>query len=193
MTFNADSDAGAQPPGQTLPLGFASSSELEKAGIRVTRAEFSRIMGCSKQAVTDWVKSGRIIVGCDGRFDPRAAVSQLLRTGEPARLRLRVLAPLAKEIAAKDRLIASLQSELAEAKEEVDFHRTSATQLLRGQNALLARLAFEWDELKSREGVTAAALLTAWLDAAAQSGDDPGMAVCDALSNRTETVSLDNA
>ena len=189
MTLTADSDSSTKTLVETLPLAFASSSEMEMAGIRVTRAEFSRMMGCSKQAVTDWVKSGRITVGCDGRFDPREAISQLLRTGDPARLRFRVLAPLAKEIAAKDRLISALQSELAEAREEADFERAAATQLLRGQNALLARLAFEWDELKSREGVTAAALLTAWLDAAAQVGDDPGFAVCDALADCTDVQS----
>lgn len=75
-------------------------------------------------------------------------MSQLLRTGDPARLRLRVR-ELAKDLAAKERLIADLRRELAEAREEADFYRVSAAQLLRGQDALLTRLVAEWDALKS--------------------------------------------
>ena len=186
MTLGADSDSSTKTLVETLPLAFASSSELEKAGIRVTRAEFSRIMGCSKQAVTDWVKSGRITVGCDGRFDPRAAVSQLLRTGDPARLRLRVLEPLAKELATKECLIADLRRDLAEAREEAGFERAAAAGLLCGQEALLVRLADEWESLKADDGRTAVDLIAAWLDAAAQAGGDPGLCINTENAAQTE-------
>ena len=177
MTLAVDSDSSTKTLVKTLPLDFASSSDLEKAGIRVTRAKFSRIMGCSKQAFTDWVKSGRITVGGDGRFDPRAAVSQLLRTGDPARLRLRVLEPLAKELAAKERLVADLRRELADAREEGEFERTASFGLLLGQDALLVRLAEEWDSLKACDGRTAAGLIAVWLDAAAMAGGDAGLCI----------------
>ena len=186
MTLAVDSDSNTKTLAETLPLDFASSSDLEKAGIRVTRAEFSRIMGCSKQAVTDWVRSGRITVGGDGRFDPRAAVSQLLRTGDPARLRLRILEPLAKELAAKERLIADLRRELAESREEADFERSAAVGLLRGQDALLERLADEWESLKLCDGRAAVGLIAAWLDAAAMAGGDPGLCINTENAAQTE-------
>ena len=91
-----------------------SSDDQLLAGIRVTRAQFAKMMGCSRQAVTDWVQSGRVVVGPDGRFDPRKAVADLLRTGDPARLRARVLQPLAEEISAYRARIVALEAALGE-------------------------------------------------------------------------------
>ncbi|MBK7416263.1 MAG: hypothetical protein IPJ38_15350 [Dechloromonas sp.] len=129
MTNRVDLNRCGDSPGKSFVLPFPSS-DAEMQGIRVTRAEFSRMMGCSKQAVTDWVKSGRIVVGADGRFDPRQAVASLMRTGDLARIRAKVLEPLVRDITGRDREIARLRTELAAAKEEAEFHEASASEFV---------------------------------------------------------------
>ena len=63
MTNRPEIDQAPILAGKTLPLSLLSSDDEQRAGIRVTRAEFAKMMECSRQAVTDWVQSGRIAVG----------------------------------------------------------------------------------------------------------------------------------
>ena len=169
MTFNVDSDHKAQTEAQSGRLPF-SSSDAELAGIRVTRAQFARLMGVSKQAVTDWVKSGRIVLGADERFDPRQAVARLLATGDPARLRAKVLAPLTRDIAARDAQIADLEAKLASAYDDVEFHEASAAGYLEVFEALVEHLAKAWDELRTAPAADGLAAVLAWLEQAQQFG-----------------------
>lgn len=169
MTNPLDSDCKADFQGQNGVLPFASS-QADLAGIRVTRAQFSRMMGVSKQAVTDWVKSGRIIVGADGRFDPRQAVARLLATGDPARLRAKVLAPLVADIAGRDRRIAELETQLAAATEDADFEAKSAAGFAALFDRLQESLPDAWPALRGAPAPAALAALTAWLDEALSHG-----------------------
>jgi DNA-binding transcriptional regulator YiaG len=169
MTFNVDSDYKAQTEAQTGRLPF-SSSDAELAGIRVTRAQFARLMGVSKQAVTDWVKSGRIVLGADERFDPRQAVARLLATGDPARLRAKVLAPLTRDIAARDARIAVLEAELATIRDDAEFHEASAAEYLDVFEALVEHLAEAWDELRAAPAADGLAAVLAWLEHAQKFG-----------------------
>jgi hypothetical protein len=93
-----------------LPLGH-DHAEL-RSGLRVTRAQFARMMGTSRQAVTTWVKSGKITIGADGGLDPRVAIAQLLRHSAPARVRAKVLAPLIGELSALHHRVAELEAKL---------------------------------------------------------------------------------
>jgi hypothetical protein len=192
MTNKPYSDSARQDAGKTPLLPFASS-EIELAGLRVTRAQFSRLMSCSKQAVTDWVKSGRIILGADSRFDPTAAVDQLLRTGDPARLRAKILAPLVRDIAGRDRRIAELEAALVrdiagrdrriaeleaalgELKEDAEFEKSAAHALLNLFDALERTLELQWTKLINMEPTEKGrAVLMACLDEALGQGVDPG-------------------
>ncbi len=183
MTNALDSYAPPQTAGKTLALPFESSS-AEMAGIRVTRAEFSRMMGCSKQAVTDWVKSGRIVVGADGRFDPCKAVAGLLRTGDPARLRAKVLQPLAEELAGYrvrithleaalgESMLATqaLRAQLAEEEENASFHEDSADEFLEIFRAMTEQLPATWHALSSMPANAGVDVVIGWLHRALEVG-----------------------
>lgn len=162
MTEIVDPDAIRQNQGNQPMLPFAGG-DLDRSGIRLTRAEFSRFLGVSKQAVTDWVKSGKVVLGADGRLDPRQAVSQLLRSGDPARLRSKVLAPLLKDVGALQRRIADLERDLARALEDAEFNQGSSSELIHILQAFEKCLLLEWEALRALDTDTALAAITAWL------------------------------
>lgn len=169
MTIDIDSDNTTKSTGKNFILPFASS-ELETAGLRVTRAEFSRIMECSRQAVTDWVKSGRIVVGADGRFDPRQAVRSLLATGDPAKIRARVLVPMVSEIDKLRGRVMKLERDLADACEDSKFHEGASLELLAIINLLSCNLETGWEYVRAMPSERGLAVLKEWIKGAVDRG-----------------------
>lgn len=143
-------------------LPFASS-EVEKLGVRVTRAEFSRLMGCSRQAVSDWVRAGRIVVGADGRFDPRQAVRSLLATGDPAKIRARVLQPLYDEMTVLRTDLARAESQLKTMQEDCEFQAGAAAELLELFDRLRLELVRHWPSLAEAQDPPGHRIITDWL------------------------------
>lgn len=162
MTNILDHDAAHQKQ-ESQPLLPFAGGDLDRSGIRLTRAEFSRFLGVSKTAITDWVKSGKVVLGADGRLDPRQAVSQLLRSTDPARLRSKVLAPLVKDVGVMQQRVANLERDLARALEDVEFYRASSLELLDMAEAFETRLNMEWPVLREIDADTALAAIAAWL------------------------------
>lgn len=80
--------------------------------MRVTRAEFARICGVSKQSVSVWVRKGWVSVGPDGRFDPLTAQRQLMSKADPARLKARVFREAMAPLGALHARIQSLETEV---------------------------------------------------------------------------------
>lgn len=184
MTNQPDIDSLPILAGKTLPLSLLSSDDEQRAGIRVTRAEFAKMMGCSRQAVTDWVQAGRIAVGADGRFDPRQAVSSLLRTGNPSRIRAKVLEPLTSELGAmthrigelEEQLqvanarITELESDLVDAIDNANFNEESAHEFCDLFNALEYRITNEWGALHALPQEEGKAAILQWLSLALHLG-----------------------
>ena len=155
MANDLDFDLTKDLAGIPSTASLLSSNEQMLAGIRVTRAQFARMMGCSRQAVTEWVNAGRLTVGADGRFDPCKAVADLLRTGDPARLRAKVLQPLVAELAGYRARITdieaalgksmmesqALRADLANAKENAEFEAGAASEFLELFDALIDQTA----------------------------------------------------
>jgi len=173
-------------PGIPAPASLLSNSDELVAGIRVTRAQFAKMMGCSRQAVTEWVRAGRLTVGPDGRFDPRTAVASLLRTGDPARLRAKVLQPLAAELqtlrgrivdleAALGQALRTIETERNERKriidEAIEFHEGAAAELLDIFEALREQIATAWPVLAELPANRGAEVIVEWLDSAMQFGN----------------------
>ncbi len=150
MTEPIDNDFSGQKR-QTQPTLPFDPAQVDRCGIRLTRAEFARFLGVSKQAVGEWVAAGKIVLGADGRLDPRQAVGQLLRNSDPAKLRARVLAPLMRDVGALRRRIAELEAELARVKEDRDFEARVAAELGKTPDAMLALIAEEWPTLRTVE------------------------------------------
>ena len=170
MTNQPDADTNQLFSAKNLSLDLLSSDEAERAGIRVTRAEFSRMMECSRQCVTDWVQAGRIVVGADGRFDPRQAVASLLRTGDPARIRAKVLEPLVRDIGQRDRRIAELEAKLADALEDAAYHEENVIEVLGKLEAFQKVLATDWEFLHTAPPDDGLASVLSWLEVAMKNG-----------------------
>lgn len=179
MTPALDTDRELIPKGKSALLPF-SEDEVMQNGLRVTRAEFSRLMGVSKQAVTEWVRSGKILLGVDGRLDPRQAFAQLLKNGDASRMRAKIIAPLVQEVARTQQKIAPLQAALAKAREDADFYGTCVDEFLDIQKAFLARLRASWRDLHTMDESEVWHRLNEWLEMAAQVGKDPGLSLTDA-------------
>lgn len=171
---------------QEAPSDLFASSDLDRLGLRVTRAEFAKLMGTSRQAVTLWTQQGRITVGTDGRFDPRQAVAQLLRTGDPARIRSRVLAPIVNELSQQRDRLAQLERELAEAKENAEFYEMACNEWDSLVEAIRFHLEVSWRELRAADECAALAAINAWITKANEVGVDLGLTISDYLPRAAE-------
>lgn len=160
MTIPLDADCGPQ---KTLFLPF-DPAEMRPSGLRLTRAEFARFLGVSKQAVGEWVTAGKIQLGADNRVDPRQAVSQLLRNSDPARLRVKVLAPLVRDLARFHIHIAKLEDALAEQREEAEFHEGAGKELVEQWSCLRRHLQEERAALAPLPAGQLLDAIIAWLD-----------------------------
>lgn len=69
----------------TLPFDPA-----DMVAMRVKPAQFARMSGVSKQAVSMWIKEGKVTLGPDGLLDPVVASRQVFERTDPARLRARI-------------------------------------------------------------------------------------------------------
>lgn len=101
--------------------------------VRVLPAEFARVLGVSKQAVSRWIAAGKVSINpVDGRLDVQTAVQQVLRNTDPGRMRARVLRAAIADVqelraaaALADERVAAIQTEmgaqLAEAQRRVKY------------------------------------------------------------------------
>lgn len=166
MTIQLNPDCATQKTG-VLPF---APGDLDRSGLRLTRAEFARFLDVSKQAVGEWVTSGKITLGADGRLDPRQAVSQLLRNADPARLRAKVLAPLVRDIGKLHLRIAELEKTLAQSDENATFHEECSDELAAQLNAIDRHLLDERDALALLPADKVIDGLIAWLKRVSEEG-----------------------
>jgi hypothetical protein len=167
MTNQLTTDKRAQ---ETKFLPFAPG-DLDRSGLRLTRAEFARFLDVSRQAVGEWVAAGKITLGTDGRLDPRQAVSQLMRNTDPARLRSKVLLPLTKQLSALAKRVSELETALSAANEDVEFHEGAAQDFSAQQDALSNCLQLERGELEKCSSAEVIAGLFEWIASVWYPGD----------------------
>ena len=106
----------AERPQSILPFDIESLTQ----GIRIRPADFARICGVSKQAVSNWIKIGKITLFPDGTLDPRKAAQQVINNTAPGRLRARIFKLSFDEAAQNRAKIKSLQGLLAAQQEWID-------------------------------------------------------------------------
>lgn len=177
MTIPLDPDRHKQKS----PLLPFDPADLDRCGIRMSRAEFSRFLGVSKQAVSDWVRTGKLLLGADRLLDPRQGVAQLMRTTDPAKLRSKVLAPLVRDVGKLQRRITELEARLAEKEEDAAFHEGASLELIAQFDALCNRLQDEWCDLRLLPAPQALAALSAWVAECQEAGGDPEMEIMDCV------------
>lgn len=177
MTIPLDPDRNKKK----TPLLPFDPADLDRCGIRMSRAEFARFLGVSKQSVSEWVRGGKLVLGADGLLDPRQAVAQLIRTTDPARIRSMVLAPLVRDVGTLQKRVADLTAQLAEEREEAEFHEGASLELIAQLGALSKRLHAEWCDLRLLPAPQALAALSAWIAESEEVGGDPEMEIMDCV------------
>lgn len=163
MTTQSDIDHKSKTP--LLPF---DSTDIDCCGIRLRPAQFSRMLGCTKQAVSNWIRDGKLTLGADGRLDPRKAVAQLLRTSNPARIRAMVLKPLMHDIGTYQQRIVELEDSLTVALDDAEYHSAAAAEFLALIDRIRNRLIEEWETLRAQPSSLAVAAFCAWLDYASE-------------------------
>ena len=109
--------AGRKDAQSLLPFDPA-----DLTNIRVLPAEFSRMIGATKQTVSRWIREGKLTLGVDGRLNPSAAMRQLARTCDPGRFRVRLIKQAVSDMQETMEQAARanvLDQELAEARREI--------------------------------------------------------------------------
>lgn len=116
---------GAAP--STLPF-----NERDLLAVRLLPAEFARAVGVSRQCVSQWVKTAKVTLGADGRLDPSCAFKQLLRNGDPGRIRARIVRQAFADMAdlrAEAGRAALLEQRLSDARQRLDFLESFSKEL----------------------------------------------------------------
>jgi len=126
---NRENFIHAAPPGESGSL-FAGISDKELLRIRVRPAQFSRLIGASKQSVSRWIREGVILVSpIDGTLDPAQATAALLRRTPPHKMRSMMLRTAAEELQglrAEAAKVPALAREAAALRGEVEGLRQRA-------------------------------------------------------------------
>jgi transcriptional regulator with XRE-family HTH domain len=169
-------DMDEQSKNAYLPF---DSSELDRFGLRVRQSDFARLMGCSKQAVSEWVKSGRVQVGADGLINPREAIARLIRYSDPAKVRSIVLRPLVSQIYALQARVAELETENDRLREDEQFASESASELLKHFDFVRRQLSDDWEEIRKADSDLAVTALRDWMHQIEQFGAEQAGSVLD--------------
>lgn len=104
--------------------------------LRVKQSEFARLVGVSRQTVSQWVKKGVIVPYPDGRFCPKEAARRVIGYTDPSRLRAKILRPLSDDVA-------TLRKEALDANRRADLEAKradAAERELRHADAAVDRL-----------------------------------------------------
>lgn len=155
------------------------SSELDRFGLKVRQADFARLMGCSKQAVSEWVKTGRVQVGADGLINPREAVARLIRYSDPAKVRSIVLRPLVSQIYALQARVAELEIENDRLRESEQFASETVIEVLESFSFICRTLSADWESFCKLDAGLAAIALRDWLQQIEQFGAEQAGSVLD--------------
>jgi hypothetical protein len=169
-------DMDEQSKNAYLPF---DSSELDRFGLRVRQSDFARLMGCSKQAVSEWVKTGRIQVGADGLINPREAVARLIRYSDPAKVRSIVLRPLVSQIQSLQTRVVELETENDRLREEEQFASESVVEVLEHFDFIRRQLSADLESLCKVDPDLAAVALREWVEQIEQFGADKAGSVLD--------------
>jgi len=90
-------------------------------GIRVSPAQFSRMVEVSRQTVSRWVSTGLIQLFPDGRLDPAEAARRVVENSDPGRLRARLFKNVTRGVDEWRRQAEFLEGELKSARAQIQY------------------------------------------------------------------------
>lgn len=118
----------------------------ELVAMRVKPAQFARMSGVSKQAVSMWIKEGKVTLGPDGLLDPVVASRQVFERTDPARLRARIFREAVAPYGDLQKRVKELEDERGAwlASRHLYMHQDEAGERV---GALTNAIVFEFDRL----------------------------------------------
>lgn len=167
MTHQTEIDQQSNNQGK-----FFESDHIDLSHIRLRPSQFARMMGCSKQAVSIWIRKGKISLGIDGRMDPSQAIAQLLRNSNPNQIRLKALTPLIRQLRESEDVVKNLKNKLSTMKDDLDFYEGAVEEYVTMFDQLKDRLSNSSEvvfKLTARQLVD---VIIAWLNVALENGPD---------------------
>lgn len=118
--------------------------------IRVRPAQFARMIGVSKQCVSQWIKQGKVTIGPDGRLNPNKAADEVMRHSDPGRLRAKLLRPLVDDSATLRRQIHERDRQIQTLHARIDYLDGFCREIEDAEQFLIARLVpRRWDTLRA--------------------------------------------
>jgi transcriptional regulator with XRE-family HTH domain len=145
MTHEAN---GNDRKGAGTRASFLPFNPVDLVAMRVSPAQFARMVGVSKQAVSQWIKRGTVTLGPDGKLDPAKASREVIENTDPSKLRARVFK---QATASHDELrqrIGTLEAELAEERDYGERREKAAD--FRAEDAADRNLCRLTDALEAR-------------------------------------------
>lgn len=136
---------------------FLSFAETELLAVRLRPAEFARCIGVTKQSVSRWIADGKVTLGADGRINPTAAMRQLLRTGDPGRIRARLVRQAFADMGDLRALAAradEAERKVAVLAEQIEVERAAADQDYETVDGWLAEFAQRMTETQPETRAT---------------------------------------
>lgn len=146
-------------------LFITEADDVDDSKIEIKPSEFSRLIGVSKQAVSAWIKAGKITISDDGYLNPNKAIAQLLKNGNPAKLRSKALMPLIKQIRVLNLMVKERDIKLQDLEDEVNFLTEANDEFILILAAIKSRLNLEvhlLEKYKTKQVIQAFLL---WLEA----------------------------
>jgi DNA-binding transcriptional regulator YiaG len=121
-----------------------SQMELRQSAVRVSQAEFARLMEVSKTSVTNWVKLGKITLHADGTIDAKQAAASIIEKSTPSKLRAKVFKQITNDAATLQNEIDRLNARVIELESALSDITTDRDEWHSGyweQNAVLYEFA----------------------------------------------------
>lgn len=100
-----------EPESTINEIPFDSSNLTEY--LRIRPVQFAKICGVSKNAVSIWIKNGRITLLPDGTLNPQKAASELIANSDAKKLRTKLFKNLVDDVEGYKKTINALKDELA--------------------------------------------------------------------------------
>jgi hypothetical protein len=150
-TDRMGANMGATPPRtSTLPFDPADLQDM-----RVKPAQFARMVGVSKQAVSVAIKNGKLTLGPDGKINPAKGLREYLDNSDPTRVRVRAFRQAMTETDELRARVHALEAELEHARadlaaEQANCAAREQAARYRVQDDVSGRLARLMDALANR-------------------------------------------
>jgi len=154
---DSDQQQAEKQDTSTLPLPF-DPADLTR-GIRVRPAQFARMCNVSRQAVSMWIKKGKITLYTDGTLDPAKAAQSVVKNTDPSRLRAKVFRASNDEIADLRKNTTTLAKELTAAKAQIEYLERGRNEADRAEQNFLDLLGLARITLFAADDKTYSAIL----------------------------------